>query len=405
MFVHIDVQVYYKDLEVNELRSVFWLYLFLFVAFFDLHAQYPILTPFAISLGAAPSFIGFMMGMYSFTHLPGNIIAGYGVDRFGSRIFIVLSLIGAGIILILQAYATNPWQLLILRSISGFVLAFLSPACLALLARMAHDHIQQSKLMAGNGFVHTLASVISPAAGAYLITKIGFCMGFQLLGIGLIIIGIFAGLLIQDFPVSTQQLLSPAEYSSQAAKTSTVPWRFYMMPLAIACSQGILFFELPFMTEALSSLMQAGMLFSVISLGALLTLSMLFLNCYSSFTRTWIGSLALSLLFFGMSIHWSVPLVITLFAIGMTKGIILPALSTHLLQLSGGVRLGHIFSILSISSSIGSFFGPIIAAQLRHYLSPYFIAFLLLIFAITLLPPYNPALPLNPTHPPRPQIT
>ena len=85
------------------MKTAIWLYLFLFIAFFDLHAQYPILTPFAVSLGAAPSFIGLMMGLYSITHLPGNVIAGYGVDRFGSRLFIVFSLAAAGVILLLQS--------------------------------------------------------------------------------------------------------------------------------------------------------------------------------------------------------------------------------------------------------------------------------------------------------------
>src|SRR5690606_35646804 len=123
-------------------------------------------TPFAISLGAAPSFIGLMMGLYSVTHLPGNLMAGVYVDRIGSRPFIVGSLLLAGVILLFQAVVTSPWQLLMLRSIAGLVLAFLSPACLSLLARLSSDHSEQGKLMAGNGLVHTLASVLSPAAGA-----------------------------------------------------------------------------------------------------------------------------------------------------------------------------------------------------------------------------------------------
>jgi len=47
------------------LKTAIWLYLFIFITFFDLHAQYPILTPFAISPGAVPSFIGLIMGIYS----------------------------------------------------------------------------------------------------------------------------------------------------------------------------------------------------------------------------------------------------------------------------------------------------------------------------------------------------
>ncbi|MDG0871952.1 MFS transporter [Paenibacillus thiaminolyticus] len=379
------------------MRSVLWLYLFLFVAFFDLHAQYPILTPFAISIGAAPSFIGLMMGMYSFTHLPGNLLAGYGIDRFGSRIFIVFSLIGAGIIMILQAHVVNPWELLVLRSISGFVLAFLSPACLSLLARMARDHVHQGKLMAGNGLIHTLASVVSPAAGAYLVAKIGFGMAFQALGIMLLIVGVMAWFFIRDTDQNAVSMTPQAEgIPSQPLKEPEavpVPWRFYFMPLAISLSQGILFFELPLMADALESIMRAGILFSAVSLGALFTLSLLFLNHYQPYTRTWMGAFALALLFFGMAIHWPVPLLATLFLIGMTKGIILPAMTSHLILLSGGTRFGRIFSILAIASSIGSFLGPMIAGQIRDTISPYFIAFVVLMIAVTLLPAKQAFLP------------
>lgn len=394
------------------MRSVIWLYLFLFIAFFDLHAQYPILTPFAVSLGAAPSFIGLMMGLYSFTHLPGNLLAGYGVDRFGSKIFIVISMIGAGILLVLQAQVSSPWELLVVRSISGFVLAFLSPACLALLARFAQNQVQQGKLMAGNGLVHTLASVVSPAAGAILVAKLGFSASFQGLGIGLIVIGVLAIFFIRSPALDGVFGATQAPDAKQAAEQpkafplkptqampTRVPWSFYILPLAISCSQGILFFELPFVGNELQSIMHSGILFTSISLGALCTLSMLFLNYYPASSRTWIGTFALALLFFILAVEWPIPMVIVLFAIGMTKGIVLPALSTHLLQLSGGVKFGRIFSYLAIASSIGSFLGPLIAGQLRHVVSPFYIAFILLMTAVLFILNKQPIF----NAPPKPQ--
>lgn len=164
------------------MKTAIWLYMFLFLAFFDLHAQYPILTPFAVSLGAAPVFIGWMMGIYALTHLPGNLIAGAVIDKHGSRRYIIFSLVSAGIVLLLQSYVHYPWQLLALRSVSGFVLAFLSPACLALLASLSSDKVVQGKFMSGHGVVHTLASVVSPAAGAFIVAKAGYSATFQGLG-------------------------------------------------------------------------------------------------------------------------------------------------------------------------------------------------------------------------------
>nr|WP_301290461.1 MFS transporter [Paenibacillus sp. 1781tsa1] len=368
--------------------------MFLFLAVFDLHAQYPILTPFAISLGAAPTFIGWMMGIYSLTHLPGNLIAGTQIDKHGSRRYIVFSLLGAGIILLLQAYVQTPWQLLALRSISGFVLAFLSPACLALLAQLSSDPVKQGKYMSGHGVVHTLASVVSPAAGAIIVGSMGFSATFSGLGYLLILTGVIAFMTMPRGIVKQhERVTEPAkpDVSPADAKSAFLPvsWRYFALPLVIACAQGILFFELPLRGGGHSSIMSTGLLFSIISIGALFTLSMLFLNRYSPKLRLVAGVLLMSLCFFAMAAIPQIPLSTVLFVLGMSKGVIFPAMATLFIRLSGGSRLGRIFSLQSIATSIGSFIGPITAGQLRVGLSPYFIAFVLLMIGMLLLPYYT----------------
>jgi MFS family permease len=377
------------------MKTAIWLYLFMFVAFFDLHAQYPILTPFAISLGAAPTFIGWMMGMYSLTHLPGNLLAGYWVDRYGSKLFITLSLMLAGVLLLYQSKVGDPWHLLLIRSISGFVLAFLSPACLAMLAKLGSSRTQQGKLMAGNGLVHTLASVISPAAGALLVAKVGFTTAFTVLGWALIVIGACSYFFIRETKSAAAGAalnhshhgvpLSPASPDMRAG--GGIPWLFYGVPLGLACSQGILFFELPLMKSSQQSLLTSGLLFSMVSLGALCTLSMMFLHKYSPYIRTAFGALALAMAFFGLAVGWPAPLYFSLFLIGMAKGVVFPAMATLLASVASANRYGRVFSFLAISSSIGAFIGPVVAGQLRYAVSPYFIAFLIMMLALTLLAP------------------
>ncbi|TNJ63707.1 MFS transporter [Paenibacillus hemerocallicola] len=382
------------------MKTAIWLYLFMFVAFFDLHAQYPILTPFAISLGAAPTFIGWMMGMYSLTHLPGNLLAGYWVDRYGSKLFITLSLMLAGVLLLYQSKVDDPWHLLLIRSISGFVLAFLSPACLAMLAKLGSTRTQQGKLMAGNGLVHTLASVISPAAGALLVAKVGFTTAFAVLGWALIAIGAGSYFFVRETKAPNAAQTDSGLQHSHSHHGITlpssgrgmqagggIPWLFYGVPLGLACSQGILFFELPLMKASQQSLLTSGLLFSMVSLGALCTLSMLFLHKYSPFIRTMFGAFALALAFFGLAVDWPAPLSFSLFLIGMAKGVVFPAMATLLASVSSANRYGRVFSFLAISSSMGAFIGPVVAGQLRHAVSPYFIAFLIMMLALTLLAP------------------
>jgi MFS family permease len=382
------------------MKSAVWLYLFLFVAFFDLHAQYPILTPFAVSLGAAPSFVGLVMGMYALTHLPGNLLAGYGVDRFGSRLFIAASLTAAGVLLIVQSRITNPWHLLYIRSVSGFVIAFLSPACLALLARMARDRIWQGKLMAANGIIHTVASVISPAAGAWLAVRVGFSRAFETLGWLLMITGVLALWIIRE-PVRLPQAaaIAAAEPRSEtpsgvaplrgAARGAKFPWSVMALPVALACAQGILAFELPFAAgTAGEEVMRTGWLFTIISIGALVTLSLLSLQRILPYARTVAGAAAMAFCFYLLASGDSAPMmIVVLFLLGMAKGVVLPAMNTFLLQLSGSSRYGRTFSALSIAMSIGSFLGPLLAGNIRELWSPFFFAFLILMLALLALAP------------------
>ncbi|GGH34679.1 MFS transporter [Paenibacillus segetis] len=372
------------------MKMAFWLYFFMFLAFFDLHAQYPILTPFALSLGAAPTFIGWMMGIYALTHLPGNLIAGQGVDRYGSRWFMIFSMITAGCILLLQAHVTEPWQLLVLRSISGFVLAFLSPACLALLASLSKNPTKQGKLMAGHGVTHTLASVLSPAAGAFLVAQVGFTLTFQSLGWLLITTGVIAIFTIKESRKPKPALPAADTTMTQRVpipvKLNVIPIRYYLLPFAVACSQGMLFFELPLRAGGAAGIMHTGLYFSIISIGALVTLSMLFLSRLSPYKRANYGVIGIALSFFSLAALPSIPIEVSLFALGMAKGVVFPAIASMFIDLSGGQRLGTVFSLQSIAMSLGSFIGPIAAGAIRDSYSPFFLGFLLLMIILLVVP-------------------
>ncbi|UQZ33311.1 MFS transporter [Paenibacillus sp. PK3_47] len=377
------------------MKTALWLYLFLFLAFFDLHAQYPILTPFAMSLGAGPAFIGWMMGMYSLTHLPGNLLAGVLVDRNGSRRYIVFSLTVAGVILLLQAHAQLPWHLLLLRAASGFALAFLSPACMTLLASLSSNPAVQGKYMSGHGIIHTLASVVSPAAGAYIVHQAGYSGTFSTLGWLLIATGVMAFFSVPKHAGSALPAAdAPAVPEPQAAAKplrESLPFtkRYYLLPFFVSCSQGVLFFELP-LSQGKDGMVSTGILLSLLSLGALLTLSLLFLNRLSPGIRIAAAVLGMALCFFTLAAFRSIPAGAVLFVLGAAKGVLFPAMASLFISLGSGGRMGRTFSLQSIAMSLGAFAGPVVAGQLRDSISPYFIAFLLLMTALLLLPPKDP---------------
>ncbi|WP_379130422.1 MFS transporter [Paenibacillus sp. sgz500958] len=378
------------------MKTALWLYLFLFLAFFDLHAQYPVLTPFALSLGAGPAFIGWMMGMYSLTHLPGNLLAGVLIDRKGSRRYIVFSLTAAGLILLLQAHAQLPWHLLLLRAASGFALAFLSPACMTLLASLSSDATVQGKYMSGHGIVHTLASVVSPAAGAFIVAKAGFSGTFSTLGWLLIATGIMAYFSVPKhsaaagaYPLlpSKQNAGTHIQQGSGMQKLDFSK-RFLLLPFFVSCSQGILFFEFPLSKsgETGGGILSTGLLLSLLSLGALLTLSMVFLNRVAPVSRIAFALLGMAFCFFSLATFRSLPAGLILFMLGSAKGVLFPAMASLFISLAGPGRLGRTFSLQSIAMSLGAFAGPVTAGATREYVSPYFVAFLILMTALLLLP-------------------
>ena len=367
------------------MKTVALLYLFLFVAFFDLHAQYPVLSPFAISLGATPAFIGLMMGVYACSHIPGNLLAGRAVDRYGSRIFISTSLILAGFILLIQAFITNPMQLLAARAASGFVLAFLTPACQSLLAQIGKTEEGQGKLMAGSGIVHMLASVIAPGIGALFVAHYGFSSAFVVLGSALILIGFLSQLFLpKQISATTRLSATTIPFGDEKPEISI---RDFAVPVAVAFSQAVLYFELPLRGDIVSdgAIHQTGLQFALISLGATTTLSMLFLNRVAAIPRILFGSGILSLLFFVLAFETERSFAILLVLIGMAKGLIYPAISAFLASRTNASGYGRVFAWLAISYSIGAFIGPLVAGQLRTFISPYFLAFLMLGCAFLIL--------------------
>ncbi|MMZ64696.1 hypothetical protein D1872_270460 [compost metagenome] len=132
-------------------------------------------------------------------------------------------------------------------------------------------------------------------------------------------------------------------------------------------------------------MMSTGLLFSIISLGALCTLSLLFLNKYSPMVRLLCGIILMSLSFYALATTPEAAIGIILFILGTAKGIIFPALASLFIRI-GGARLGKTFALQSIATSIGSFAGPVLAGQLPDHISPFFIAFLILMAGLLFVP-------------------
>lgn len=87
----------------------------IFVAFFDLFIQFPIVAPYARDLGASASYVGVIMAAYSATNLIGNIVTGRLVDFLGRQAPIIIGAFITSIALLGYAASSTPIILLISR--------------------------------------------------------------------------------------------------------------------------------------------------------------------------------------------------------------------------------------------------------------------------------------------------
>ncbi|CFJ31656.1 phosphoglycerate transporter family protein [Mycobacterium tuberculosis] len=127
------------------------LFVVLFVVAFDMHAQTPLLAPYLNILGVSAAVIGFVLGAYAISNLTGNLLAGPFLDRFPKKWFIGGGLILAGFMLIGQGVVKSTEGFFAFRLMLGFLMAFVSPACSAMLGETGRTELEQGKLMGQKG--------------------------------------------------------------------------------------------------------------------------------------------------------------------------------------------------------------------------------------------------------------
>lgn len=363
-----------------------WLYALLFLAFFDLHAQHPIMPLYAYSLGASAALLGIILASYSAANMTGNILAGPFIDRFGSKVFIVSSLCLAGILLLFQGLVATPTELLGLRVVTGFVIAFLSPACFALLGKQGKGLEEQGRIMAKNGMMITLASIIAPVIGGVIADQLGFERTFILLGLFLILGGVMGWMTVREEPSTAAGGQAMAGGSSiLTISTDTMLLPAYLAAITTSLGQGILMYEIPYvMAQSGQSSTATGLLLTIMGLGSLCTLSQGWLNRYSPYSRCFLALAVIAALFYVLSLQLPVPLSLLLFLKGAAHGMLFPAKTTILTAGASRSDYGKVFGIHSAVLSSGYVVGPMIAGTLRTFVSPFFTAFIFTMIMIIL---------------------
>lgn len=143
------------------------IYVVIVVVFLDLFIQLPIITPFAMSLGATEYIAGFIVAIYSFFNIFGNIIGGFFADKVGRKRLLYIAMTAQVLILLMYVIVPNVFLLVILRSVHGFSSGLLTPAAFSLVADISKK-ATVGRSMAFSGIAIGTAAVIGPAMGGII---------------------------------------------------------------------------------------------------------------------------------------------------------------------------------------------------------------------------------------------
>ncbi|GKV54529.1 MFS transporter [Sporosarcina sp. NCCP-2222] len=249
----------------------FFVYLIVFFSFFDLFSQLPIMSPFALSLGASSFLTGLAVGIYSFSNTIGNVISGFMTDRKGPFLVLLTGLFASSVSLYLYMFVVGPYSLLGIRFLHGFMEGLIVPAAFTFLANRAKES-KRGRSVAISGVFVGMAAIIGPAYSGIVASKTSAASIMVINGVIMLILAILAIFFLRNFSFerkgksTTGQHFKVRELFRHPGMQRAFAGAFFLM-----FSQGVLALILPLKVEALGfDTKMTGMLLSTFGVVAIL---------------------------------------------------------------------------------------------------------------------------------------
>ncbi|MFC1920640.1 MFS transporter [Chloroflexota bacterium] len=160
-----------------------------FLAFLDTTLLLPIIALYTSGLGTGIGITGLIIGLYSITNTPANILFGRLIDRIGYRIPLVTGLIGDTLSMFLYSVCRLPVHLGLVRAFHGISGGLVGPATMSIFS--GYQGTSKGRAMAFYGMSLALANLVGFGLSGILASRLGynavFFLGGGLLGIGVIL--------------------------------------------------------------------------------------------------------------------------------------------------------------------------------------------------------------------------
>ncbi|MDN2487846.1 multidrug efflux MFS transporter [Kosakonia sacchari] len=310
---------------------------------------------------------------FSITFLVSAIVSpmwGSLADRKGRKLMLLRASLGMAIAILLQAFATNVWQLLILRGVMGLTSGYI-PNAMALVASQVPR--ERSGWALSTLSTAQISGVIGgPLMGGFLADHVGLRMVFLITAILLIASFLVTLFLIKE---GVRPTVKKGDRLSGKAVFSTLPYpalviSLFITTMVIQLCNGSIGPILALFIQSLSPhttniAFLSGLIAAVPGVSALISAPRLGkLGDRIGTSRILMATMAVAVvLFFAMSFVTSpLQLGILRFMLGFADGAMLPAVQTLLLKYSSDQVTGRIFGYNQSFMYLGNVAGPLMGA-------------------------------------------
>lgn len=311
---------------------------------------------------------------FSVTFLISAIVSpmwGSLADRKGRKLMLLRASLGMAVAILLQAFATNVWQLFFLRAVMGLTSGYI-PNAMALVASQVPR--ERSGWAISTLSTAQISGVIGgPLMGGFLADHLGLRAVFFITALLLIVSFLVTLFLIKE---GGRPAVSKAERLSGRAVFATLPYPKLMISLFVTtmviqlCNGSVgpilaLFIQ-SLEPESTNIAFLSGMIAAVPGVSALISAPRLGkLGDRIGTARILMATLIFAVvLFFAMSFVTSpLQLGVLRFLLGFADGAMLPAVQTLLLKYSSDRVTGRIFGYNQSFMYLGNVAGPLIGAS------------------------------------------
>lgn len=340
------------------------LYFIIIVSFLDTFIQLPIITPYALDLGASHLLAGSIVAVYSLSNMVGNIFGGHWIDKYGRKRMLFLGMLFAGMILLFYPIAQTGWQLFFVRFFHGLAGGVLIPAAFAYVGDQTKAN-SRGKTMALTGACIGTAAIIGPAIGGIMAARAKADYVFIFVAI-LFFISLFLiyKYIEESFKSTEKGKFNFSEFMPLLKHPLVL--QASLAAFAIMISNGTLAFALPLKVDEMGlTSSTTGMLLSTYGVVALLVfltpLNRMF-DKLSPVSLVVIGITIIGFVHIMLNVTHVYGLVIVLMIIyGVGFALVFPSMNQIVTEASSKVDRGKAYGIFYAFFSLGSVAGSFVS--------------------------------------------